>query len=537
MTSTTAPEAPNRSTGTSARKLEWTEPAHSIWQWLILACALTTALPLWCADHLPFTDLPQHVAAIATLRHWWDPVWRSQHYFTLALSQTQYLLYYLAGAVLAFPFGTAERANLVLLSLTAIAFPYSLRSLLRALHLDDRLALFGCTLFWSQALLIGFFNYLAAMPLLLWGLALAVRNAEGGFEAGPGRRHDLQLVFGLAGLSVALFYLHLSAFIFFAPAAALASVLLPRPAPLREWPRRLSWAGPVVLLGLFWLAYSPVVHPHSVGWDQPVGVEFEEPAQALKNVGDALLDIWHGSQDEWCLFALLAAAALLAWPQTRPAADPSQPQRRGLAAAWVALAVLLYFAFPNAIGWLWQLNERYALIAALLAPLLLRPARGLRGAAPLALVAATSLFAAGTAFMQIRNFEAEVGPFDEVLSAAKPGQRLFSMIYEQNSRFAKFSPFLHFGSYYRARLGGVASFSFAELPQSPLRYRPEEEPPRKPARWEWGTWRFFDNRIDGVYYDYVLVHGLVDPFAQHPPGPAWHVVSKRGNWALYAKGT
>jgi len=505
----------------------WTFAAHPLWARLLFVCALCTALPLWCSDHLPFTDLPQHVAAIGALRHFWDPVWRTQHYFTLALSQTQYLLYYLAGALLAFPFGTAERANLVLLSLTAVAFPYSLRALLRALRLDHRLALFGCTFFWSQALLIGFFNYLAAMPLVLWGLALAVRNADGAATF----RRQLEL----ALLAVALFYLHLSAFIFFAPAAALASVLLPRLAPVREWPRRLSWAAPVALLGIFWLAYSPVVHPHSVGWDQPVGIQFEEPAQALKNVSDALLDIWHGSLDELCLLALFAAAALLAWPQTRPAEDPAQPWRRSVAASWLAFAVLLYFAFPNAIGWLWQLNERYALLAALLLPLLLRPARGLRGAAPLVLVAATSLLAAGNALVQIRNFESEVGPFDAVLSAAKPGRRLFSMMYEQNSRFAKFSPFLHFGSYYRARLGGVAAFSFAELPQSPLRYRPEEEPPRKPARWEWGTWRYFDNRVDGPYYDYVLVHGLVDPFAQHPAGPAWHVIASQGSWALYAK--
>ena len=34
-------------------------------------------------------------------------------------------------------------------------------------------------------------------------------------------------------------------------------------------------------------------------------------------------------------------------------------------------------------------------------------------------------------------------------------------------------------------VGGVASFSFAELPQSPLRYRPERAPPPHPAGWEW----------------------------------------------------
>src|SRR5438874_1792475 len=149
----------------------WTEPSHPLWRWLLAIGAVANVAALWSGPYLPFTDLPQHVAAIATIRHWSDPAWKSQEYFTLAFGRTQYLLYYLAGALLAFPFGTAERANLVLLSLTAVAFPYALRSLLRALGADQRLALFAVPLFWSQSLLIGFFNYVAALPLLLWALA------------------------------------------------------------------------------------------------------------------------------------------------------------------------------------------------------------------------------------------------------------------------------------------------------------------------------------------------------------------------------
>ncbi len=424
---------------------------------------------LWSAPYLPFTDLPQHAAAIATLRHWGDPQWKGQEYFTLALGRSQYLLYYLAGALIAFLVGTAERANLVLLSATALAFPYALRSLLRAVRADDRLALFAAPLLWSQSLLIGFFNYVAALPVLLWGLALAVRDAQ---EPRP-RRTAL-----LAALAVALFYLHLSAFLLFAPAALVAWLALGRR------PRALLWTIPVAVLGLVFLATSPVVHPATVGWTQPVRVLFEPLGASLSNLPGALLDIWPGPLDEVALLALLAAAALLAWPQARDP-DPN-PRLRGIAAAWCALSALLYFAFPVAIGWLWQLNERYAIAFALLAPLLLRPARGLRGALPLLLVAAAGLFSAD------------------------------------------------FGSYYRARNGGLASFSFAELPQSPLRYRPETAPPHKPPHWEWEPWRF-RNDVDGLYYDYVLVRGYPDAFMRPMSGPAWHVAARSGAWTLYAK--
>src|SRR5689334_24746606 len=79
----------------------WTDAGHPSWSWLLFVCAVATVFPLWVAPSLPFTDLPQHVAAIATLRHFYDPQWKAQEYFTLALGRSPYLLYYLAGALLA----------------------------------------------------------------------------------------------------------------------------------------------------------------------------------------------------------------------------------------------------------------------------------------------------------------------------------------------------------------------------------------------------------------------------------------------------
>src|SRR5216683_1434969 len=201
---------PGRQTSTSTKtstSTSWTDAAHPLWPFLLFACAVANVTALWSAPYLPFTDLPQHAAAIATLRHWSDPQWKGQEYFTLAL-----------GA-------------------------------------DERLALFAAPLFWSQSLLIGFFNYLAALPLLLWGLSLAVRDAQ---DPRP-RRTAL-----LAAVAVALFHLHLSAFLLFAPAALVAWLALGRR------PRALLWMPPVAALGLAFLATSPVVHPATVGWTQPM---------------------------------------------------------------------------------------------------------------------------------------------------------------------------------------------------------------------------------------------------------------------------
>ena len=56
--------------------------------------ASLTVLPLFLSRYLPFCDLPEHLAVISTIQHWWDPAWHAQEYFTLQdPASTPYLLY------------------------------------------------------------------------------------------------------------------------------------------------------------------------------------------------------------------------------------------------------------------------------------------------------------------------------------------------------------------------------------------------------------------------------------------------------------
>jgi hypothetical protein len=80
----------------------------------------------------------------------------------------------------------------------------------------------------------------------------------------------------------------------------------------------------------------------------------------------------------------------------------------------------------------------------------------------------------------------------------------------------------------------MSSFSFAELPQSPLRYRPEQAPPAKPAGWEWRP-NLYRNDVDGEYYDYVLVRGAPGLLAREQRGPRFHLIASDGAWQLWAK--
>jgi hypothetical protein len=179
------------------------------------------------------------------------------------------------------------------------------------------------------------------------------------------------------------------------------------------------------------------------------------------------------------------------------------------------------------------LNERYAIWAALFGVMLLPRARGAGGALALFMTAVSGIWASANATGEARAFDIEVGRFDEVLAHVQPGKRMLALIFDNASFTAKFPPYVHFGAYYRARYGGVATFSFAGMPQSPFRYRDAAKPP-KSRRSEWNPCSF-RNGIEGPYYDYVIVRGPVDPFSRQPPGPQWRRVAYDGSWSLYEK--
>ena len=179
------------------------------------------------------------------------------------------------------------------------------------------------------------------------------------------------------------------------------------------------------------------------------------------------------------------------------------------------------------------LDVRMAVFVGLFFPLLLRPARGMRGGAPLLAVAAICLGMSANAAYQVHAYETEeVGHFDDLLQKMPHGQRLLTLDFQPWSRRVNSSIFTYYGSYYRARYGGVASFSFSELPHWPVRYRPEKLPPLGTT---WGNACAFRNERDGNAFDYVLTHGDVDPFAYAPPGPTWTLIGGSREWKLYAR--
>jgi hypothetical protein len=500
--------------------------AVSFWDAALFVSAVSTVVPLWCARFLPFSDMPEHVAVIATLRHWFDPSWHTHDVYALAIGKSQYVLYHVVGALVSIATGEAELANRVLLTAVGLSLPYALRSLARALDRDERLALFAAPAFWSRPLLMGFLPYVASLPAVTWGLALSARQARA-----PTRGRAI----GLAVLAIALFYLHGDAFLLFALGAVALRVVLGEGPPLRV-ARDLSWLGPSAATAAGWALYGRVGAEGSSLRDSVGQMAYVPLKELARELPMWSFDIWRGHVDELCAAALWGSFALLALQLSPTEASSSRPRRLRWAAAVPFLcAALGYVAMPWSIGAGVMLNVRLASFVSMFAPLMLEPARGALAVLPLVgVLGAGTINSAYAAHEVYRAEHDELGAVNRLIDQVPGGARIVTLPFHFTSAFTHWGPWGFLGSYVRARRGGVASFSFTELGHWPLQFRAEAAPPRKAPFWTFSPC-LFRNETDGAYYDYVLVRGKLDPFRDAPPGPRWKSVDRDGEFVLYEK--
>jgi hypothetical protein len=503
---------------------------------VFLSLAVLSVLPLWLVRHPPLQDLPQHLAAIRVLSDYGDGELGFKQWFLLSLGSTQYLSYYLFAWVLAIPLGVVL-ANKLLLSAAIIGLPYALRSLLRSLERDEDLALFAFPLTYNAHLILGFFNFIAALPLVLWGLALAVRQ-----RMRPTRRRAI----AIAVLAVVTFYTHVVPFGFLALGAALIAIGDSAKKTVLRWLPLV----PALLCAAIWTRTAPagnaVLGALSLGagkrssGPQPLYWSFGE---AMRQIPEWLTDVLNVETDErllvvWCLllFLCIGLGAGARVDDERPSMDRSLRGTLLRRLAWLApLAGLAYFISPASYDWIWPINTRFPLLALVFLLIVLPAPRGFARFGLLLAVAITS----ASGFLEIsrvfQRFEREeVGELDRAISSIPRGRKVAGLIWDRGSRHVKFSPFIHAAAWYQAERGGAVMFTFADFPQSPFRFKEGDRPPRVPPRWEWEPGRV-DPVNDLAWFDYVLTRGDPGQLARYPDvfesvfqGPHWTVWKRRG---------
>jgi hypothetical protein len=505
------------------------EPASTsrpprFWSIVFWVVAIATALPLFATRYPPLTDVPEHVAVIATLARLLPGGGGAP--YEVAFGHSQYLLFHAVGAVLARAVGDAVLANKLLFALVAVMWPVSMRALLRAQGRDERLAIFAAMVFWNRATIVGLEPYVASVPLALFGLAVLVRQV---------RTTTWRRSAALSALSIIVFYTHASAYALYAfTAGVLVTTMLVREPEHRLRRGALALAALVpsaVAAAVWWRAGSLT----SAG-AQPGGIDRMTVTESLGAMPIWTFDIWQTHMDEICAGLWWLAYALVVVASWRRGHAERQP---GDWLAWVpfACAATVYVTTPFRIGGAAMLNVRLAPVLTLFALLGLRLRKDRLGSLPLAAAALAALLTAANAANEMRAVAQEkLGDFDIVLASMHPGTRVAMLNFDRSSRRTHFWPYVFAGSYHRARGGAVASYSFVELPHWPVHYARGSEPPDHGPFWAFRpcAYRY---REDGAFYDYVLVQGAVNPWdsRQGSLGPLFAPRARSGAFTLYAK--
>lgn len=482
---------------------------------LLAAVASFAAAPIWAVAHPAIQDLPQHMAAIRVLANYGDPDLAFARYFTIDLTRTQYLAYYLAAILLSWPFGVLI-ANKLLITASILGTPFAMRSLLRSLGADPRLALFVIPLTWNAHLILGFMNFCAAIPLALYGLSLAVQLREA---------WSTKRAIGLGVLTVVCFYTHVVPFAFLGLGAALVAIGEGWKPTFRRWLPLV----PAGLGALVWTQLSPAGESTVSAASGAGSAVFVPALRALSELPGWLTDVLHSDLDEQLLVAF-GLVLLLAAVSGR---DPGSVGPSRLRIALLApLAAALYFLTPASYDWIWPINARFPLLAVVFAIVALPRQRGVLGAITLAAMVTISVASSAEVRRAFVAFEQEeVGALDDAIASMPEGARVAGLIFDRGSRHVKFSPFIHAVAWVQAENGGAVMFTFADFPQSPFTFREDLRPPRVGPRWEWMPERV-DPARDLAWYDYVLVRGGPGRIGRDP---GFEPVFTGDRWAVYRR--
>jgi hypothetical protein len=484
--------------------------------WFYLAVAVLASAPAWIVRYPPLQDLPFHVATVRLVHSYGDPAFGFARDFVLNLSKTQYAFYYLVGSGIAYVLGVFN-ASVALTCLYLGGTVLALRSLLASVGKPEALALLVVPLLVNVMFLYGLMPYVCGIPLCFYALSVSVRFLER-----PTRSRGVML----GVLSLALFYTHVLPYALFGFGYA---ALFPWTRPSRWTPAVLAVA-PSLAAVVWWVLLSPI-GKQSAGALQ--GALAHGPfLESMVRAPQWSVDVFRDSSDEWHFIALVVVG-LLAVGLSQGDADRSKPSARALVAVPIGCA-LLYFYTGSDLGDVWLLSERFPVPGMMSLIPLLRMPRGARGAVVGALALALAVSSTANTCKHFIRFQLdEVGDFDDAINAMEPGKRVAALIYDKGSQVVTDNPFLHFGSYYQVRKGGIIQFSYSSWLFWPVRFRPGHFPPPgdKPRpRWEWTPESV---PIDELYpyYDYVLTRG----YGFSPARGTFHLAWRGARWSVYAR--
>lgn len=466
-------------------------------------------LPIWVVSYPPMVDIPQHMAQINSLQHYWS----GDEYFK-SIYELNWFTPYLAGYLSVYllsQFLPLLISLKLVLSLALIGMPVAVRRLLQVAEVDPSVVWLSFPATIGFSFYFGFLNFVVATPLAIYFIICGIE-----FEKHP----TVKKTFGLVLLSVLLFFCHVLALGF--SLLILGGVFLAKNyRNIRLFFLKLLPFTFSILLAIVWLALSYRGELQSSNSSIIFDITFRRVLVLLQAISGSEVPV-----PMW-----IVCAVVLLYPQLSGAKLTRKPWR------WVpfALALIMFSAFPLFMFGTGYVYPRFGQFAAIFWLLLWDykpvPSRYLRWMVFLCMI---GWFGFNTT--RFRLFEQENDDFKTVLSLMEPNKRVLSLMVDNRSPYfgSPFPMYLHHGAWYQAENRGIVDFSFAMFFQLMLRYK-KEAIPQIYDGFEWNPILFNWKRDNGSNYYYFLVRAPVNIDRQVFKGylPQVRLKTHSGNWWLY----
>jgi hypothetical protein len=480
--------------------------------WVVLFCSLAAALPFLLTKFAPIADLPQQVAQIRLFLE----ALSGQSSYTVDWLAPNRLSYGVLGLVWSVvpPVHVGRIAMLLL----CIAWIVSIHMLAAHRGRSAAAAALVGALFFNRSLYWGFYGFILGMPLFLLWIAR--------FQAGDGQMQRSGTGWKLAaGSFILLMLLYFAHALWFAAALvwlAIRSILIHKDMKALLW--RALGALPLIIMALIWyprmkgLGFTSATYWGMMPWERI----------SSNWVVDASLGGLVGRIEPLYLVILILWMLVGMAQHRERLREKTDGELLICAGIFIAAAVLLPYKHTNTI----EFAERWLPVGiALLALALPAPSwkRGMEKVLAVAVMVGFCIFTATQWTLIDRN---EFSGLTAALDALPEGASVIGVDLQKTSKITKLrQPFLQTFAYAQVVRGGTLNFSFADHPNSLVRYTSA-----RTVRWtpklEWWGERVTER--DLKQFDYAIVGGHAILVHNHPfilknltP------VSTTGVWRLY----
>jgi hypothetical protein len=454
------------------RRIKEQVSAWPFHQWLILGLILIYLLPIWAFQFIPTQDGPSHLYNSQVLAWYLNPSSTFRQFFDLRLALFPNWLTYiiLAPLMLIFPALIAEK---ILLSLYVILMPLSVWYLLDAIrHGKTLLTLASFGLIYNYLLLMGFYNFVFSLPLVLLAIGYWWKHRE---------NLALRKIILINLLCVLIWFGHIIGY-----AVALFAIgflaLLQIRSGIKTFLKTLACILPSTLLFINYYLGSDIANAGKVDLSRIPGLLLDLVTMKILVSYDAAQAAV--SYTVAALFGLLLMAAF--WKKLRGKGKWTERfDRRDLFFLLILCLLAFYLLLPWSMGPGGWLNDRFALLICLLLLVWFEEAKQKAWRILFSTLAvAVALINVGYIILAFDHFNTGLKEFTSGMQLIEKGKVILPFFFNGSGESVRVGVYVNAANYYALDNGGINLGNYeVQFDYFPIRFKDSFVPPVNEKEW------------------------------------------------------